>query len=344
MMDLKGKKFVNYNGKVGVVKDVYENITIFEDGTRVDTSILMNPKYFTLIPSGPVRDANNILKQPLVEQISVDRDKIDPNSFFNQRYSIAQEAEGQYPAQRQFESYNVDNTGATTHFDEEAEKEEILRRNRHLMEQRDIQVAKQANNFKGGIVGKILEEEGIKIENVMVPPSPELYQEQIARGTSAVQINSVMNNNNVTSNSFMDPMIALFKRTKMNTDFKINLDINNKIPNINYIKMMEESCDISIIEYLATEFTENLLKNPNQIKDKIVDELRKLIEPKEKPRKKVESKPTIKRTTTPIKQETEELNNEVPVKNKKVVPPLPTPPQDRYVKEGHEPSKPKNMK
>ncbi len=307
-MDLKGKRFVNSNGRISVVKDTFENITIFEDGTKVDTRILMNPDYFTLMPSGP-RKETNILKQPIMEQVSVDRDKIDPNTFFNQRYSIVQEGEGQYNAQqKQVESYNVSDTGMTTHFDEEAEKEEILRRNRHLMEQRDIQVAKQANQFKnsnGGILGKILEEEGIKIENVTIPPSPELYQEQVARGTSAVQLDPVMNNNNITSNSFMDPMIALFKRTKLTTPFKISLDIDKKIPNINYIKMMEESCDISIIEYLATEFTESLLRNPSQIKDRIIEELKKLIEPKSKSRKKVETKITTSKKKIPLIKDSE---------------------------------------
>ena len=312
-MDLKGKRFVNANGKVSVVKDTFENITIFEDGTKVDTRILMNPEYFTVLPSGP-RNNTNILKQPIAEHVSVDREKIDPNAFFNQRYSIKQEtAQEAQMAQRNVEAYTVDN-GVTTHFDVEAEKEEILRRNRHLIEQRDIQVAKQANQFKnsnGGIVGKILEEdEGIKIENIMAKPTPELYQEQLARGTSAVQINPVMNNNNITSNSFMDPMIALFKRTKMNTDFKVSFDINNKIPNINYIKMMEESCDISIVDYLANEFTDNLLKNPMLIKDKIAEELRKLIEPKSKPKKKAEIKPAAIETK--------------PVRKQKIVPQVPT--------------------
>lgn len=326
-MDLKGKRFVNANGKISVVKDTFENITIFEDGTKVDTRLLMNPDYYTVMPSGPRRDAPNILKQPILEQISVDRDRIDPNAFFNQRYSIAQEAEGQHTPQRQVESYNVDNNGITTHFDEEAEREEILRRNRHLMEQRDIQVAKQATQFKnnnGGIVGKILEEEeGIKIENVMVPPSPELYQEQLARRTSAVQLDPVMNNG--INNSFLDPMVAIFKRAKMNTEFKITIEIDKKIPKPAYIELMEESSETSFIEYLATEFTESILRNPSVIKDRIEDELRKLIEPKPKVTK-------TKSEMTPKKKVVNKTN--------KVVPPPPTPPEDRVLIEGQEPKKP----
>ena len=41
--------------------------------------------------------------------------------------------------------------------------------------------------------------------------------------------------------------------------------------------MMEESCETSIIDYLATEFTESILRNPNAIKDKIAEELRRLV-------------------------------------------------------------------
>ena len=51
-MDLKGKKFVNSEGIVRVVKDFFDNVTVFEDGGKVDTRILLNSKFYTELPSG----------------------------------------------------------------------------------------------------------------------------------------------------------------------------------------------------------------------------------------------------------------------------------------------------
>ena len=55
----------------------------------------------------------------------------------------------------------------------------------------------------------------------------------------------------------------MFKNVKRNTEFKINLKVDGKIPRLDFIEMMEDSYEISIIEYLADEFTDNILRNPS---------------------------------------------------------------------------------
>jgi 3-methyladenine DNA glycosylase Tag len=42
--------------------------------------------------------------------------------------------------------------------------------------------------------------------------------------------------------------------------------------------MMEDSYEISIIDFLAEEFTQNLLKDPNLIRNKIKSEIKRLLE------------------------------------------------------------------
>ena len=59
--------------------------------------------------------------------------------------------------------------------------------------------------------------------------------------------------------NFEDPIITMFKNAKRNVDFSVNLKIEGKIQRIDFIEMMEDSYEISIIEFLADEFTNDLL-------------------------------------------------------------------------------------
>jgi hypothetical protein len=75
----------------------------------------------------------------------------------------------------------------------------------------------------------------------------------------------------------MDPIISMFKNVKRNTDFNISLEVNHKIPRLDFIEMMEDSYNTSIIEFLAEEFTNEILINPALIKNKISEEIRSLV-------------------------------------------------------------------
>jgi hypothetical protein len=70
-----------------------------------------------------------------------------------------------------------------------------------------------------------------------------------------------------------DPIIRMFKGVKRNVDFNISLDIINKIPRLDFIEMMEDSYETSIIDFLADEFTNNLLDNPKVIRDMIKNKI-----------------------------------------------------------------------
>jgi hypothetical protein len=74
-----------------------------------------------------------------------------------------------------------------------------------------------------------------------------------------------------------DPITTMFKNVKRGVDFKMNIEISNKIPRIDFIEMMEDSYEISIIDFLAEEFTNNLLNNPEQIKQMIRDRIKQVV-------------------------------------------------------------------
>jgi len=106
-----------------------------------------------------------------------------------------------------------------------------------------------------------------------------------------------------------DPVIGMFKNVKRNTDFKINLKIDGKIPRLDFIEMMEDSYEVSIIEYLADEFTNNLLKDPSIIRNKIINEIKSQIEKKNSPSDKKE---VMKSSTDVNPQITDSVTTEKP--------------------------------
>ena len=70
----------------------------------------------------------------------------------------------------------------------------------------------------------------------------------------------------------------MFRNVKRNVEFNIDLKIEGKIPRLDFIEMMEDSYEVSIIDFLAQEFTENILKDPNLVKNKIISEIKRLLE------------------------------------------------------------------
>ena len=69
----------------------------------------------------------------------------------------------------------------------------------------------------------------------------------------------------------------MFKNVKRNVEFKINLEFSNKIPRLDFIEMMEDSYQTSIIEFLADEFTNKIIQNPELIRNTIMDKIKHLV-------------------------------------------------------------------
>ena len=75
----------------------------------------------------------------------------------------------------------------------------------------------------------------------------------------------------------VDPIVTMFKGVKRNVKFDINIEISDKIPRLDFIEMMEDSYEISLIDFLADEFTNKILDNPNIIKDTIIEKIKLLV-------------------------------------------------------------------
>jgi hypothetical protein len=134
----------------------------------------------------------------------------------------------------------------------------------------------------------------------------------------------------------------MFKNVKRNLDFKINLKVDGKIPRLDFIEMMEDSYEISIIEFLADEFTEKLLNDPSIIRNQIINEIKSMIDKKNGVSLKKDVNPQITDAVT-IENDVKPVVKKTSNRSKKTIPPPPSPPKNRMLKEGKEPEPPKNM-
>lgn len=88
----------------------------------------------------------------------------------------------------------------------------------------------------------------------------------------------VVNNvQNYTQPPVEDPILSMFKNVKRIVDFNIDLKVEGKIPRIDFIEMMEDSYNKSIIDYLVDEFTNDLLRNPESIKKMIKEKIVEMV-------------------------------------------------------------------
>lgn len=325
-MNLTGRKFQNKSGKICVVKDCNENETLFEDNTKVATRYLLDKKFFLEIPSQqqnfPSQQQNFPRQQNSIDpsQFFNNTTSLFEQSIFNQINSLPNELVSQLPIDGYARTNNTyipqDNASAVMQADPELEKEELARKYglaNTVVNSPYNQINEQNAKFKA-LLG----------EDQDLPPSYDTGQRQQApqqpqpqqprnqpfpsiaesgRATT-VQIDPVMNGA-PSYNTYIDPIVEMFRKTKRNTPFKVNFTFDKKIPRLDTIEMLEDSYETSIIDYLADEFVNSIIENPDLLKIKIVTELKAMLEKKvvkeSKEQKKVEIKKTPEKVEEPVK-------------------------------------------
>jgi len=75
----------------------------------------------------------------------------------------------------------------------------------------------------------------------------------------------------------VDPIQMMFKMFKSNYPVKINLEIEENIPNPTFIGMVQENVDADAVEYYANLISEKMLKDPTKLKNEIYKQLKKII-------------------------------------------------------------------
>ena len=301
-MSIGNKTFKNNKtGEVIKVIDSFENIAILEDKSKADVEKLLNPDLYT--------------------------EQIDPTNFFNNQgaYNNLAEKIKNIPADKIRDDggevmINVDgnnsfgvrptmNESAIIMTTEEDERAELAKKYGVTTPQNDV--AKQNQAF-----AKLLGEE--EVQTVEVNRDRPIEQ-RVSQSTQKIE----------------DPIITMFKNVKRSKDFSISLEIKNKIPRLDFIEMMEDSYNTSIIDFFATEFTDNLLKNPQIIEDMIRQKIKEVV---------YGAEVGVKDINSQITDSVTQVNSPTNIPEHRNPPQPPAPPTDRILKEGELPTKPKTTR
>jgi len=278
-MNLINKSFKdNKTGEIVKIVDSYQNIAITESKEKIDARRLTDTNFYSewIDPKSFFNDPNTY--SLFAEKIkNVDLSKVPDDGTRGDVFEV------------QSNSYSglnpTTNESAVLPYDPEEEMEELKRKY-------GATVDTNALNKQNEAFSKLLGEEPQPQIQKVSQPQPQQNREVYREPDQPVQRIEVE-----------DPIITMFKNVKKNVDFSIDLKVEGKIPRLDFIEMMEDSYEISMIEYLADEFTKKVLSDPNFIRNKIIEEIKSKVYPKSKSQVKEDPKEEAK----PIVEESKEI-------------------------------------
>lgn len=266
-MDLRNKTFKNNRtGELVTVIDAFENIAILENKEKIDVRRLTNNEFFT-----EQIDPKNFFSNQSAYNILADKIKNIPQSQIRDDDGPVQRVDVT-PGYNNSDFGPIDNESAIIVSTEDDERAELARKYGASID--NSSVARQNEAF-----AKLLGEDS---EDLPIIQNPPVYSNiSVEEPVQRIEINREEPNdikiNQKIQQEVEDPIITMFRKTKRNVDFNISVDIYDKIPRLDFIEMMEDSYEISMIDFLSEEFTNKIIQNPSIIKDKIKNRITELV-------------------------------------------------------------------
>jgi hypothetical protein len=250
------KKFKDLvNNRVVEVTDQFEDIVILDNKSKIKVNQLLDKRMFEEFV-----DPNSFLRNESLLNTFAQQIKQLPLDDWKNR--IPEEVDirddGLTPTTQE---------SAVLPYDPEVEKQELLRKAQLMYQNNTPQslVRKQMDSMRDILV----EEDDDEIYQPPINTTPQNFKH---RTDNVIQQETKIETK-------MDPILEMFKNVKRNTNFRIEFTVENKIPRIDFIEMMEDSYNTSIIDFLAQEFTDEIIRDPDLIKDKIKKKLTDLVYP-----------------------------------------------------------------
>jgi hypothetical protein len=254
-MSIANKTFKNnITGEVVRVIDAFENIAILENKNKVNVSELMNSGVYTEL----IDPANFFSNQGAYNILAEKIKSIPPD--------MIKDEDGSTPVVNLYENNEfrpINNDSAIVYSTEEDERAELMRKYGANNNEDSLQKQNEAFSKLLGEDEPVLRVEVDNNANGSVQSQQPVFSEK----TFDTKQNTIQE----------DPIVTMFKNVKRIKDFSISLEINNKIPRPDFIEMMEDSYNTSIIDFLALEFTQNILSNPQMIEDMIRQKIRDIV-------------------------------------------------------------------
>jgi hypothetical protein len=173
-------------------------------------------------------------------------------------------------------NYNVSNESAVIISSLEDEKEELARK----------------YGFPSNSVTDTVNKQNEAFDRILNP----IKEEPIRK-----EYNQPQSQSNEIKQNMEDPIYHIFKNTKKSVEFEFTIKVDGKIPRLDFIEMMEDSYETSIIEFLSKEFTNKILQNPSLLEDQIKSKIKEMVYGKNET--KVVDKIVDEKLTDSIKEE-----------------------------------------
>ena len=254
----------NKTGEIVKVIGSFENIAILENKSKISTDFLSNTELYT-----EQIDPLNFFNNQGAYNILADKIKSIPNDFIKDDQgssgldiSSKISVDGVQPSM---------NESAVIMMSEEDEKAELARK--YGVNINPIEASSRQNEAFAKILGDDADDlprvnrmpdlitNDEPVQRVEVNRDPQPIQPQVVQPVAQSE----------------DPIITMFKSVKKSVEFKFNVELSNKIPRLDFIEMMEDSYETSIIDFLANEFTNDILSNPEVIKNSIKERIKHLV-------------------------------------------------------------------
>lgn len=282
-MSLNNRTFKdNRTGEILKVVDSFENIAYLENKTKIDSRRLMDTNYFT--------------------------EQVDPKSFFNNQnaYDSLFEKIKTIPADRIPDENGeiTPNVGRDNGYIPPMEEESAV-----VYGSIDDEREELARKYGAGLDTKSLSKQNEAFTRILgdseevndLPPIPEsrpmapvTFEDEVQRVNVDREISSIKSIEKGASEAVVDPIVIMFKGVKRSVEFNLDLKLENKIPRLEFIELMEDSYEKSIIEFLADEFTNELLKDPKALKERISNKIREMVYERDSKKTVVKRAPTKK--------------------------------------------------
>lgn len=291
IMSLSNRSFRNNStGEVVKVIDSFENIAILENKTKIDTRRLLDPSFFTeeidpskFLDTRPTYNSlfEEIKKLP-TNNIPDDNGEIKPKVQMDSRYIPP-----------------VEDDSAVIYTTVDDEKEELARK--YGVDLSAGEAVSRQNEAFARILGEDTPEAG----EIPVPkPAPRRFEDENVQRIDIDRERDVEDRQIRVSDGRpeIDPVVTMFKGIKRSVDFTLDIKLENKIPKIEFIELMEDSYERSLIDYLAEEFTNDLLKNPAALRQSIANKIREMVYDKPKQAAKRPAKPNTANRSAAVKK------------------------------------------
>ncbi len=266
-MSLSNKSFKNnQTGEIVKIVDSYQNIAITDKKERIDANRLLDTRFYTEYVDPKSFFQSNETYNLFAEKIkSVDLSKVPMDSESRTTF------DGSNINMPTTDGFNpATNESAVMMYDPEDEKAELARKYGASL---DTSAVNRQNQAFSKLLG---EDDGGEVIQVDAD-KPKSISQTKPQPVTIEQPTEIVQRVNVE-----DPIITMFRNAKRNVDFSINLKVEGKIPRLDFIEMMEDSYNISMIEFLADEFTNDLLDNPNKLKMMVIQEIKNKVYPEAK--------------------------------------------------------------